>query len=62
MKNKKAKNSKKHKNGIARKIIKHPLTKEYVGKQKSLTKDTLKKVAKLAEKGINKFLNKLKWF
>jgi len=56
MKNKKVKTSKKNGKGIVKKIIKHPLTQEYIGKQKSLTKDTLKKVTKFAEKEIDKIL------
>lgn len=56
MKNKTIKNLKKKGGKIAKKAAKNPLVKEYFKKQKKLTKETLKKVVKSAEKSIDNIL------
>lgn len=43
-------------NKLVKKVVNDPLTKEYFKKQKMLTKDTLRKVVKRAEKKMDEIL------
>jgi len=56
MKNKTVKKLKKQGKKIAKKVMNDPLSREYFEKQKKLTKETFRKVAKRIENKIDKIL------